>query len=1440
MKSISINHKDANRDWGHGITISDLEKISIKKLKGTEKLYWQYCNIYKVNPALLMAISRQETGGDSQRLTQDNNFGGIKGKGNAGSRNNHAKFSCQEEGVRAHVSLIARLYVGKGLKTIEQIQKKYIPDYDGGANWRTMIHKFYNYTGKSYSAAVAGTGVSKEILNPIDSETGQGGGPEFTTLIKKQLLPASLENVTYWKKKSGNDWLVIHNMGGFNTAKDCANYFSGPCVKEGRNVSAHYCVDEKNIIQILEDSWKGAHAGGPKKGQYGADRGASNSNSIGIEIADGASCDKQKAMETGIEMARYLVKKYNIPYDNVIRHFDVSGKPCPNWIMNNGKWDYFKAEVKRRNEENIPLSFDTTGSSTGDGSADGGTGGLPNFDNREDWTNLKEIKGVILNFLPPMNMTSTANKGDYYKKYNYDREYHYMVDSAQWIPEKETNLIAFSMLDNDKHTYIERALYGNKAPKFTLSVGIFCSPQLEDYTLTEKNLIDNLARILYENALNPNDVWREFDLNRAPSPLMYLDRHQWKKFLIELDKQYTWRVKNFGEPTKPTPPTEGGDGDNNNGDTTTPPPTPAVKITDNKIPQPEIVPTMTHEQYLKYMEYADPTKIDMYAELQEPYDKGLEEIINAPITNDDRLSSLPNVVRTQHEVNLNYSVIEATPGTSDHCAKPSSELNILYKNDNLLVDPVYPDLIIPPNYSSTELNKGDDNRTPLKEYEKLALLDLENEDDFVKEFAFDFDLLKEMNKRSKGKPVNYNDAYPYDDKVVELERHHPKVKIDEWESRLYDCNHPGCPVSQPMAKNFAAVTDAAMAQSKRVESRLVRIENTLAVVLRNLGRMASRVNINCVYYGGQDVFGKYKTIRCMRDDRINDGCSVTIDQCVSCTRYEPIIGQIYEILDETGMNGSTILDDMQMAYMDLEDMKNLNKVEQRSTKYKYANATKDPKDVPKSIIEDWKEEDKKHYEETLKKQVTDPKELEEKLKAIKEEDYVFKMDWTEKVLETQQADVKPYPLEGIKAKYKKPAGDAGDGRPALTEEDKKLEEEVNKDKEFIRDKENYDKLVNGEWADTREEADTTEINKYTSEDFYFEGFNKDIGPTDGSPGGIAGAQAREKIVEMAKRIVEDCKNGLAWYQMVPPRTVDYDKPVKRPLGSRGEQVIYDCSSFASCCYKAAGLMSVYDQVAYSQYKSCKANGGMVWKADQEGLAKAKPGDLIFQASPSNNNPTQLTGSSHVVVYIGDNKIAAAASSASGIKIQDIDWVLKSGYVFGRPKDLIDADEAAASMGANGEAFKGDQGEFFKRIVNGAKKGQKEFGVFASVCMAQAALESGWGKSKLTTQANNLFGIKADSGWRGPYVSMSTKEENSSGKYWTTAKFRRYSTWDDSVYDHGNFLKSNSRYTTHGVFSAKTWQEQISAIRRAGYATDSGYVGLVSSIVNQYKLYQFDK
>ena len=171
--------------------------------------------------------------------------------------------------------------------------------------------------------------------------------------------------------------------------------------------------------------------------------------------------------------------------------------------------------------------------------------------------------------------------------------------------------------------------------------------------------------------------------------------------------------------------------------------------------------------------------------------------------------------------------------------------------------------------------------------------------------AFDADQHRQSFKvPSSGKPANNNDPFPIDAKIEELELHQPRCKIDS----IRTC---------PEAVN---VTRACMQLSTDVEKRLVRLENNMATIIRYLARIAARVPINCVYYGGQVPSSeKYKCIRCLKDDRINDGQLMSMDQCLNCTRYEPLIGQVYDILNDQGLNLSQVLDDCQMSYTTMSE-----------------------------------------------------------------------------------------------------------------------------------------------------------------------------------------------------------------------------------------------------------------------------------------------------------------------------------------------------------------------------------------------------------------------------------------------------------------------------------------------------------------------------------------
>ena len=141
----------------------------------------------------------------------------------------------------------------------------------------------------------------------------------------------------------------------------------------------------------------------------------------------------------------------------------------------------------------------------------------------------------------------------------------------------------------------------------------------------------------------------------------------------------------------------------------------------------------------------------------------------------------------------------------------------------------------------------------------------------------------------------------------------------------------------------------------------------------------------------------------------------------------------------------------------------------------------------------------------------------------------------------------------------------------------------------------------------------------------------------------------------------------------------------------------------------------------------------------------------------------------------------------------------------------------------------------------AQASQREFKVPASVTLAQAILESGWGKSKLAVQDRNYFGIKCFGG-PGGYAAgcrdYPTTECGSGGCGKTTASFRTYRTAADSFADHGAFLVSNSRYRpafAHTGDPDRFAQE----IAKAGYATDPAYPTKLIGLMRTHDLSRYD-
>ncbi len=152
-------------------------------------------------------------------------------------------------------------------------------------------------------------------------------------------------------------------------------------------------------------------------------------------------------------------------------------------------------------------------------------------------------------------------------------------------------------------------------------------------------------------------------------------------------------------------------------------------------------------------------------------------------------------------------------------------------------------------------------------------------------------------------------------------------------------------------------------------------------------------------------------------------------------------------------------------------------------------------------------------------------------------------------------------------------------------------------------------------------------------------------------------------------------------------------------------------------------------------------------------------------------------------------------------------------------------------------------QFLAAAIPGAQAGWRQYGVPASVTIAQAILESGWGRSSLSTIDRNYFGIKCQNGWYGTIANgchlYPTSECTKAGTcFATTAAFRTYATMGHSIRDHGNFLKVNSRYMPAFAYTRDA-NKFIWQVWKAGYATDPNYYTKVTTLMSQQHLYQYD-
>ena len=206
------------------------------------------------------------------------------------------------------------------------------------------------------------------------------------------------------------------------------------------------------------------------------------------------------------------------------------------------------------------------------------------------------------------------------------------------------------------------------------------------------------------------------------------------------------------------------------------------------------------------------------------------------------------------------------------------------------------------------------------------------------------------------------------------------------------------------------------------------------------------------------------------------------------------------------------------------------------------------------------------------------------------------------------------------------------------------------------------------------------------------------------------------------------------------------------------------------------------------------------------------------------------------------------------------------WMYARMGDLASKVTAAlggsgSSDGDGGSTSKGTQASVLKDLseADAIKKvgalftaDQKKSGILASVSLAQFILESGYGKSELAQNANNIFGMKCSlsgntwsgSSWDGKSkYTKKTQEQNPDGSMVTiTADFRKYPCIEDSIADHSAYLlgaKNGSKLRYAGLKGCTDYKKAVQIIKDGGYATSLTYVEKLISIIERWNLTQYD-
>lgn len=205
----------------------------------------------------------------------------------------------------------------------------------------------------------------------------------------------------------------------------------------------------------------------------------------------------------------------------------------------------------------------------------------------------------------------------------------------------------------------------------------------------------------------------------------------------------------------------------------------------------------------------------------------------------------------------------------------------------------------------------------------------------------------------------------------------------------------------------------------------------------------------------------------------------------------------------------------------------------------------------------------------------------------------------------------------------------------------------------------------------------------------------------------------------------------------------------------------------------------------------------------------------------------------------DNQLAVHLSQGKGLGLADM-LVRQLAGVAGQssPQSIGDAGALQSKpQAANPGPIAASKEDFVRQMLPHAEQAARELGVDPHALLAQAALETGWGKSVPGNAAGecsfNLFGIKAGGQWSGATVNVPTLEFEGGVAVRKVERFRSYESPADSFRDYARLIRNNPRYE-NALDAGTNVAGFASALQRGGYATDPQYASKIVAVANEMR------